>query len=175
MEHKICCLTGHRPKGFPWDYRNVDGDEHQEYLYILQKKVIDLIENHGFTHFISGMAIGADTDFASICLDLRDSRFPHITVEGAIPCPNQDARWTPNDKETYRELLKRLDTTTQVSPRYSYDCFQKRNEYMVDAADQVIAVWNGEKRGGTFNAICYAKKKQKPVYFIFLNGVRVEI
>ncbi len=175
MEHKTCCLTGHRPKGFPWNYRNVDGDEHQEYLFVLQKQVINLVENHGFSHFISGMAIGADTDFASICLDLRDTRFQHITVEGAIPCPNQESRWSSYDKEIYYELLKRLNKITQVSSRYSYDCFQKRNEYMVDKADKVIAVWNGEKSGGTYNTICYAKKKQKPVYFIFLNGERVEI
>lgn len=169
MEFKTCCLTGHRPSSFPWNYHDTGCDEHQEYLFTLQKKVITLIEKYGCTHFISGLAIGADTDFASICLDLRDSKYPNITVEGAVPCPNQDAKWTPTDKRKYQELLKRLDKVTQVSDHYSAACFQKRNEYMIDHSDIVIAVWNGEQKGGTFNSIRYAKKTNKQISFIYLN------
>lgn len=170
MEYKTCCLTGHRPSGFPWLYRDTGCDEHQEYLYTLQKKVITLIEKYGCTNFISGLAIGADTDFANICLDLRDKKYHNITVEGAIPCPNQDAKWTSNDKRKYQELLARLNKVTQVSDHYSAACFQKRNEYMIDHSDIIIAVWNGEQKGGTFNSICYARKTNKPITFIYLNG-----
>ena len=35
---------------------------------------------------------------------------------------------------------------------------QRRNEYMVDKADTLIAVWNGTS-GGTANCVKYAKKK----------------
>lgn len=39
---------------------------------------------------------------------------------------------------------------------------QKRNEYMVDLADRVIAVWDGSK-GGTANCIKYAEKVGKEI------------
>lgn len=32
---KTCCLTGHRPKGFPWDYVNKKCIEHKSYLALL--------------------------------------------------------------------------------------------------------------------------------------------
>lgn len=169
MEYKTCCLTGHRPRGFPWNYHDTGCDEHQEYLYTLLQKIKTLIEKYGCTHFISGLAIGADTDFVTLCLDLRDKQYPNITVEGAIPCPNQDAKWTTSDRRKYQELLMRLDKVTQVSDHYTAACFQKRNEYMIDHSDIVIAVWNGEQKGGTFNSIRYAKKTNKQISFIYLN------
>ena len=39
---------------------------------------------------------------------------------------------------------------------------QKRNEYMVDLADKVIAVWDGSK-GGTGNCVRYAEKCGKEI------------
>jgi len=42
---------------------------------------------------------------------------------------------------------------------------QKRNEYMVDNADIVIAVWDGTK-GGTCNCVRYAKKLGKDIVII---------
>ncbi|PAD70641.1 hypothetical protein CHH83_02225 [Bacillus sp. 7586-K] len=37
---------------------------------------------------------------------------------------------------------------------------QKRNEWMVDNSDYVIAVWDGTK-GGTGNCVKYAQKQNK--------------
>lgn len=42
---------------------------------------------------------------------------------------------------------------------------QKRNEYMVDHSDKVIAVWDGSK-SGTKNCIDYAKKVGKDIIFV---------
>lgn len=166
---RTCCVTGHRPKGFPWNYRDNACDKHQAYLSSLKGAIIDLIENNGYTHFISGLAIGADLDFASLCIELRDTKYPNITVEGAIPCPNQTEKWTQADKDRYDDIFNRLNKVTDVSPRYTPACYQKRNEYMIDSSDLVIAVWNGKKKGGTFNAIRYAESKQKPISYINLT------
>ena len=45
------------------------------------------------------------------------------------------------------------------------DCMQKRNRYMVDKADMVIAVWNGSP-SGTGKTVAYAKEQGKPVLMI---------
>jgi uncharacterized phage-like protein YoqJ len=42
---------------------------------------------------------------------------------------------------------------------------QKRNEYMVDNSDIVIAVWDGSK-GGTYNCVKYAEKLGKKIIVI---------
>ena len=44
----------------------------------------------------------------------------------------------------------------------------KRNELMVDLADEVIVLWDGESRG-TKHTIEYAKKNGKPVKLILID------
>ena len=66
---KTCCLTGHRPKGFPWNYEDKNCEEHKLYLAALREKIINLISND-YKHFIAGGALGADSDFAEIIIEL---------------------------------------------------------------------------------------------------------
>lgn len=42
---------------------------------------------------------------------------------------------------------------------------QKRNEWMIDNSDAIIAVWDGTP-SGTANTIEYARKQGKPVLVI---------
>ena len=78
----VCCVTGHRPKGFPFER------EEYEDLYIKYKEKllfeIEKMINEGYSHFISGMADGADLDFANVVLELR-IYYPNITLEAAMP------------------------------------------------------------------------------------------
>lgn len=103
---KICCCTGHRPKGFPFQY-GVDKQKHNAYLKALKEKIKLAITGYGITNFISGMAVGADLDFAETVLKLRD-KYP-VTLECAIPCPNQTLKWNNKDKLRYEKILKRAD------------------------------------------------------------------
>ena len=43
---------------------------------------------------------------------------------------------------------------------------QERNIFMVDRADEILAVWNGTS-GGTKNCIDYAKKQNKIITNIY--------
>ena len=53
---------------------------------IREEKVAELV-SEGYTRFISGGALGADSDFAEIVIDLRKSAYPDITLEVAAPLP----------------------------------------------------------------------------------------
>lgn len=165
---KTCCVTGHRYKGFPWDY-NTDKARTKAYL----KRMYDIIENvitkGGFTHFISGGALGVDMDFAEAVLYFRDKKHYAISLEIAIPCPNQDLKWSKQDKERYKTILDSADIKTLISEQYTSFCMHKRNEYMVDNSDLVLAFWNGKEFGGTYYTLTYAKKKNKQVFCCMLN------
>lgn len=50
---------------------------------------------------------------------------------------------------------------------------QKRNEYMVNNSDYVIAVWNG-KPSGTGNTVEYSKKKNKVVLLVDPQILKIE-
>ena len=168
MNYQTCCCTGHRPKGFPFEY-GVDKQKHNEYLLALEEKIKSVITQYGITNFISGMALGVDLDFAEIVLKLRN-KYP-ITLECAIPCPNQTLKWKDADKLRYESILKRADKITLISLNYSPDCMLKRNRYMVDKSHLIIAVFNGIEQGGTWYTINYAIKVNKFIAFIDLNEV----
>lgn len=65
----------------------------------------------------------------------------------------------------YASVLAGADIVRFVSLQYDRGCFQRRNEWMVDHAGRVIAVFNGEK-GGTKNTIDYADRQNVPVIYI---------
>ena len=163
----ICCCTGHRPKGFPFKY-GVNKPKHKAYLQMLEEKIKLAITDYGITCFVSGMALGVDLDFAEIVLNFKDTEYKNITLECAIPCPNQTAQWTGEDKLRYDKILQRADDITLVSNHYDRDCMLKRNRYMVDKSQLVIAVFNGIERGGTFYTIKYARAKNKAIELIVL-------
>lgn len=162
---KNCCCTGHRPKGFPFKY-GIDKQKYTVYLQMLEEKIELAITEYGITNFISGMALGVDMDFAETVLKLRNKY--SITLECAIPCPNQTLKWNDKDKLRYNEILNQADTVTLVSNRYDRDCMLKRNRFMVDKSQMIIAVFNGIEKGGTWYTINYAKKENKYIEIIEL-------
>ena len=148
--------------------------EHKSYLALLREKVIELV-SEGYRHFISGGALGADSDFAEIVIDLRKCAYPDITLEIAVPCPNQDLKWRAEDKRRYKKICKAADSVNVISEKYSGFCMQKRNEYMVDHSDFVIVVWNGKTQGGTYQTFQYAQRKKKPFMIIDLHNLPQDI
>lgn len=66
-------------------------------------------------------------------------------------------KWSAEWVNAYNSLLGEADLVKYICPGYSKAAYQKRNEWMVDRASRVIAVYNGEP-GGTRNTVEYAKK-----------------
>lgn len=156
---KKCCVTGHRPEGFPFDYGDKSSAEYIRYKKEMERAVGELIAE-GFDAFITGMARGVDTDFAETVLSYAE-KGADITLEAAVPCPEQTTSWRDEDRERYEKLLSRCDKVTVLSPHYFNGCMQKRNRYMVDSSSAVLAFWNGERRGGTYSTVRYAEKQGK--------------
>ena len=165
----ICCVTGHRPKGFPFSY-DLEDSYFLIYLDVLKDTVEELMFE-GYDHFISGMADGVDLDFASSVASLSNE-FEGIVLESALPYPLHTPIDPSEDDIVRNTLVNQSQKITVVSPKYFNGCMQKRNRYMVDNSDMVIAIWNGEKKGGTWNTIQYAISKNKPVRYIMLNDIQ---
>ncbi len=166
--HKICCCTGHRPQKFPFEYGGKN-KEFSTYLAELKNKVENAIIEHGVTYFISGMALGADLDFAEIVLKLRKKY--SLKLECAIPCPDQTLKWEKKEIARYNRILQKADSVTLVSERYTSECMLKRNRYMVDKGDLVIAVFNGIEKGGTWYTMQYAQRKNVPILIVNLKNI----
>ena len=162
---KICCVTGNRPQKFPWRYGK--GKKYKKYLVGLARQIEELIAR-GYTYFISGGALGVDQDFAEAVLRAKQVH-AEIKLEIAVPCKTQAALWSEAERLRYRSILERADHTVLLSEQYTRSCMQRRNEYMVDKADLVLAFWNGEQSGGTFSTINYAKQIGKELIINLLD------
>lgn len=149
-------ITGHRPNKLGNDY-----DLTSDLIKKIDSKLQKLIDELKPDTLISGMALGIDTLWAEI--SIRNN----IPLLAAIPCQNQDKMWVKKSKDRYNNILSNhLTTSVYVSDKpYDYSCMQKRNEYMVNNSDIVIAVWDGTT-GGTANCVKYTKKVNKQIIII---------
>lgn len=159
------CVTGHRPnKLYGYDITT------SKYIK-LKDKFKELLIQNSCTEAITGMALGADMVFAIAVLELKNQGYD-IKLHCAIPCRNHSYKWTKAYQDLYNYILKKADIVKLVTDEdYKPWLMQKRNEYMVDIADKVIAVWDGSK-GGTYNCVKYAEKKDKEIIRIVPEEIK---
>jgi len=153
-----CCFTGHRPEKL--------NRPENEVIEGLKKEIRTAIAD-GFQTFFSGMARGVDLWAVEIVLALRDEGTATRLI-CASPYRGFENRWNWEWQEWYRKVLERADLVRFICPEYSRDCFQRRNEWMVDRSARVIAVYNGGP-GGTRNTVMYANRHNVPVINVSLK------
>lgn len=160
-------LTGHRPHKFlgeydisHYSYRNL----FNELITIIEKA----LNNSEKLILISGMALGADTIWAYAIVKMKEKYPNRIKFEAHCPCPNQDIKWEDENKKQYKWLLSKADEIIYYAEEYPGPwILQKRNVGMINNSDYLIAVYdNKSTKGGTVNAINYAKKINKNIIYI---------
>lgn len=153
-------ITGHRPNKLGNDYNLTS-----PLLMSIKETIMDVLrsecEDLEKLTLISGMALGIDTLFANIAIE---NNIPFIA---SIPCQGQASVWSSETREKWNELLSKACEVVNVSGKILYEPYmmQKRNEWMVNNCDILIAVWDGTS-GGTKNCIDYAISKSKRIVYI---------
>lgn len=158
-----CCFTGNRPQKLPFGF-NEKRPDCVKLKKILLMEIEESIICRNISHFISGMALGVDQFAAEIVLRLK-KKYPHITLELAIPCETQAERWNEKQRERYYEIAVKCDKETMIHREYTESCMVDRNRYMVNNSGSVIAVWTGED-GGTRQTVNYALAMERKVTII---------
>jgi len=169
------CFTGHRKmSGEYYNHMNPTAEWMmlKNYLY---KIVLSFVEDHNVTHFISGLAIGVDTVGAETVNHCRATTNTPIKLTGAMPFPAQASSWPAPSRNHWQDLLLMCDESIAVSDNpYHPSKMQTRNEWMVDNSNYTIAVWDGRKKGGTWNCVKYALSKDVPVLHVHKTHQRWE-
>ena len=162
MGEKACCVTGHR---------DIPADQVERVKEGLRRE-IGLAVKDGYTRFISGFAEGADLFFAEIVAGLRKGN-PALRLEAMIPYRNRLLKLQKDDYT--RELLAVCTEISVTSEEYSQNVYMKRNRFMVEMSDRVIAVYDGREKGGTVSTMRFAHVMKKelreiPVGDIIIPG-----
>ena len=166
---RVCCFTGYRPHRFPFKQDGLRPEHVREAL----GRQIRRLYNEGCRTFISGMCVGVDLWAAAEVLSLQ-AEHPEVELIAAVPFEGQESRWATADVREYRRILA---ACTRVEMLFTPDeakknpaaCYRKRNQWMVDHADMVMAVYtpiDEERRSGTAATVHYARKKLKRIVYI---------
>lgn len=176
MTKKITvALTGHRPN-------KLAGYNLNDPFYVrLQKRLEDVIRGYLGTYDIaqcrSGLALGADTVWSKAILQMKQEYPERILFHADIPMKEQPSVWfKQSDKDFWHEQVRQADTKTVYGSLEEYPESQRkymavrlledRNQGMLAPADVVIAIFDGVDKGGTANAVRFARQQNKELWII---------
>lgn len=143
-------ITGHRPDKLTKPFLD----------YI--PAIASALKTLGATYMYQGMADGADLLSAYAAMEAR------VPYEAVKPYSGHDT-FTKDPKwmAAYKDALMQADKVSTLHESNTYPgpwVFHNRNRYMVDNADTVLAIWNGDEKGGTASTVKYAMTKNKKIW-----------
>lgn len=161
MGEKSCCFIGNDLQdlfsGFIWK-----NSECEQLNHWMHTKIEDMITAHHVRHFISGVDLCIGILAAEIVLKMKSKYL--ITLECVIPYEEQAVRWPECSRNRYFSIIEHADKETMFQTHYTPDCISKRNRYMIDSSDYILAV-SPDGPHNTMGDLYYARQKAIPVYF----------
>lgn len=164
-----CAITGHRPTRFKWKYKeNYSGCKR------LKKRLGEQFEGlyrEGVRHFYVGGALGVDLWAGEVLLRLKEQPgFEELELFIVLPFAGHDKLWDERSCQRMAFLIRHSAQTVTLgqSGENAAALYKRRNEYMVDHADILLAVYDNDKaiRSGTGQTVHYAQRKGLPVILI---------
>lgn len=155
-------FTGHRPDKI-MDFEGSRGEVEVAIRKRVAEEIIRLAEE-GATTFLSGMAPGFDLWAADEVLRLRgEGRIDRtVRVVLAIPYPAFERSFGAEYRPLYNSILESADEVFYTSCGYHHGCYARRNDFLADNADVLLAYYEGTE-GGTRYTIRKAEKSGKRV------------
>lgn len=147
----LLSVTGHRPD------KLIYGDKRAGFRNFVHSKLLRLATSQlnilWPTSVLTGMAMGWDQAVAEACLDLG------IPFQAVLPFSGQEDIWPMSARRHYHTLLNAAQRVTIVCvPGYAGWKMLKRNEYLVEHGDALLALFNGSA-GGTKHCVGLANSK----------------
>lgn len=162
-----CAIIGHRPTRFKFKY-----SENNTGCKRLKKRLHDQfisLYEQGARRFLVGSSLGVDIWSGEILLKLKEQpEYSGIELVLVLPHPGHDARWDQRSKARLAFLLAHCAEHITVGTQANAESYYKRNRYMVDHSDCLLAVYDNDRtiRSGTGRTVQYAEKLGKPITLI---------
>lgn len=162
-----CAITGHRPTRFKFKYKETD--TRCKRLKKRLREQFVLLYEHGVRRYLAGGALGVDQWSGEILLKMKlEPEYRDIELIVVLPYAGHDERWDERSRQRLAFLIQHSTEHIVVGEKAWRDSFIKRNRYLVDHADCLLAVYDNDRaiRSGTGATVHYAENKDKPVIFI---------
>lgn len=135
-----------------------------------------LYDEESVRRFYVGGALGVDMWAAEEILRLKEQPgYGDIELIVALPFVGHDAKWDQRSKSRMEFILQHCSRKEVIGNENCRESYIKRNCYMVDQANYLVAVYDDERnlRSGTMQCVRYARKKQITVILIHPDTAHV--
>lgn len=176
MEKQYCCaITGHRPSRFRFKYSE-DHTLCKKIKNAMREVFCKLYVENGVRRFYVGGALGVDMWAAEQILRMKEqSEYKDIELIVVLPFECHASKWDERSKHRMDFILRHSSGKVVVADEDCKESYRKRNCYMVDHTDYLVAVYDYERnmRSGTMQCVRYAQKRKRQIVFIHPDTARI--
>lgn len=168
MRHTACAVTGHRPSRFKFKYSE-DYSLCKKIKRAMLEQFKRLYDEQGVRQYYVGGALGVDMWAGELILRLKEQPgYGDIELVVVLPFEGHDAKWDERSKYRMAFLLRMCSDCVVIGKEDCRESYIKRNCYMVDHADYLVAVYDNERnlRSGTMQTVRYAEECKLTITFI---------
>lgn len=151
---RSCAVTGPKPTRFKFGYK-----EDYSLCKKIKKAMLEqfkrLYNEKGVRRFYIGGAMGVHIWAGELILQMKDQPgYSDIELVVVLPFSGHDAKWDVRSRKRLRHLLQSCAESLTIGEGSSPENYIKQNRYLVDHAEFLIAVSDGEGE-----MVGYARKK----------------
>ena len=168
LEVLSCAVTGHRPTRFKFKY-----NEKNTLCKKIKASMLEIFrtlhDENGVTRYYVGGALGVDMWAAELLLSLhKQPGYEDIELIVAMPFENYFLSWDDQSKRRLSAITRSASCCITVGKEAGAVSYKKRNYFMVDHADFLLAVYDNNRRirSGTGQTVNYALKKNRSILFV---------
>lgn len=176
MRQTACAVTGHRPSRFKFKYSE-DYSLCKKIKQVMLEQFKRLYDEQGVRRYYVGGALGVDMLAAEQILRLKEQPgYGDIELVVVLPFEGHDAKWDERSKRRMDFILRMCSDCIVIGKEDCRESYIKRNCYMVDHADYLVAVYDNERnlRSGTMQAVRYAEKNGRNIVFIHPDTANIQ-
>ena len=163
-----CAITGHRPTRVKFKY-NEGYSLCKKIKKAMLKTFCHLHDEEGIFRFYVGGALGVDMWAAEQLLYLKEQPgYQDIELIVALPFEGHDSKWDAMSKQRLQIIIHNATKCIVIGQSGTTSDYKKRNYYMVDHADFLLAVYDNNRklRSGTGQTVNYALKQNLRIIFL---------
>lgn len=158
MKENSCSILASAPLCFPWGYD--EEDERCGALKLILLNLINFWRCAGINTFSVALDAGVGLYAAESILGLTEEA-PGISLTCFVPWEEQAAKWTPELRNRYYDVLVKSTQVETVSTQWTASCEVEAKLRAIDLTERTFAVKTREEDPLLEVALHYARKTDR--------------